>query len=255
MTGVRVPTGNVLSLDSDALQGLEQLLNQDGSGSDWMELAKRLGLCSLVETYKDTPSPSVSLLRSYEVRAGPYPCAVPSVCPLLTVFSLQLAGGSLGGLLEALDSMGLRGAVRMLRKPEPLEKLQSTGAGLRDGAGGGRCFQPSRLTALGLPCRGQGRQCLWERVGGGGAGGRPEAEAGARGRAAPQPAAAAGALRGRGGRAAPRPAPPTQVPSGLGAALQPGCPAAEGQDTARPAPLCSYLTVPRLVNKRGHGFP
>uniref|UniRef100_A0A8C2UAL7 Nuclear factor kappa B subunit 2 n=1 Tax=Coturnix japonica TaxID=93934 RepID=A0A8C2UAL7_COTJA len=64
---VRVPTGNVLSLDGDALQGLEQLLNQDSSGSDWMELAKRLGLCSLVETYKDTPSPSVSLLRSYEV--------------------------------------------------------------------------------------------------------------------------------------------------------------------------------------------
>uniref|UniRef100_H0ZB25 Nuclear factor kappa B subunit 2 n=1 Tax=Taeniopygia guttata TaxID=59729 RepID=H0ZB25_TAEGU len=61
--------GKVLSLDSEALQGLEQLLNQDCSGSDWIELAKRLGLCSLVETYKDTPSPSVSLLRSYEVAA------------------------------------------------------------------------------------------------------------------------------------------------------------------------------------------
>ncbi|NWQ95298.1 NFKB2 factor, partial [Burhinus bistriatus] len=95
--------GNVLSLDNEALQGLEHLLNQDCSGSDWIELAKRLGLCSLVETYKDTPSPSVSLLRSYE-----------------------LAGGSLGGLLEALDSMGLRKAVRMLHKTEALEKLQST---------------------------------------------------------------------------------------------------------------------------------
>ncbi|NXY27699.1 NFKB2 factor, partial [Pomatorhinus ruficollis] len=95
--------GKVLSLDNEALQGLEQLLNQDCSGSDWIELAKRLGLCSLVETYKDTPSPSVSLLRSYE-----------------------LAGGSLGGLLEALDSMGLHNAVRMLHKTEALEKLQST---------------------------------------------------------------------------------------------------------------------------------
>uniref|UniRef100_A0A663LUU2 Nuclear factor kappa B subunit 2 n=1 Tax=Athene cunicularia TaxID=194338 RepID=A0A663LUU2_ATHCN len=93
----------VLSLDSEALQGLERLLNQDCSGSDWIELAKRLGLCSLVETYKDTPSPSVSLLRSYE-----------------------LAGGSLGGLLEALDSMGLHKAVRMLHKTEALDKLQST---------------------------------------------------------------------------------------------------------------------------------
>ncbi|XP_048168075.1 nuclear factor NF-kappa-B p100 subunit isoform X4 [Corvus hawaiiensis] len=95
--------GKVLSLDNEALKGLEQLLNQDCSGSDWIELAKRLGLCSLVETYKDTPSPSVSLLRSYE-----------------------LAGGSLGGLLEALDSMGLHNAVRMLHKTEALEKLQST---------------------------------------------------------------------------------------------------------------------------------
>uniref|UniRef100_A0A8C8BDI4 Nuclear factor kappa B subunit 2 n=1 Tax=Otus sunia TaxID=257818 RepID=A0A8C8BDI4_9STRI len=95
--------GKVLSLDSEVLQGLEQLLNQDCSGSDWIELAKRLGLCSLVETYKDTPSPSISLLRSYE-----------------------LAGGSLGGLLEVLDSMGLHKAVRMLHKTEALDKLQST---------------------------------------------------------------------------------------------------------------------------------
>ncbi|NWV00297.1 NFKB2 factor, partial [Upupa epops] len=95
--------GKVLSLDSEAVQGLEQLLNQDCSGSDWIELAKRLGLCSLVETYKDTPSPSVSLLRSYE-----------------------LAGGSLGGLLEALESMGLHKAIRILHKTEALEKLQST---------------------------------------------------------------------------------------------------------------------------------
>ncbi|KGL96319.1 Nuclear factor NF-kappa-B p100 subunit, partial [Charadrius vociferus] len=40
--------------------------------------------------------------------------------------SQKLAGGSLGGLLEALDSMGLHKAVRMLHKTETLEKLQST---------------------------------------------------------------------------------------------------------------------------------
>ncbi|NXY67081.1 NFKB2 factor, partial [Glareola pratincola] len=116
--------GNVLSLDNEALQGLEQLLNQDCSGSDWIELAKRLGLCSLVETYKDTPSPSVSLLRSYE-----------------------LAGGSLGGLLEALDSMGLHKAVRMLHKTEALEKLQNTGTG-SEGLGLGP-LTPPWLTAPG----------------------------------------------------------------------------------------------------------
>lgn len=46
---------------------------------------------------------------------------------LLSALSLQLAGGSLGGLLEALDSMGLHNAVRMLHKTEALDKLQSTG--------------------------------------------------------------------------------------------------------------------------------
>ncbi|NWW86211.1 NFKB2 factor, partial [Rhynochetos jubatus] len=118
--------GNVLSLDSEALQGLEQLLNQDCSGSDWIELAKRLGLCSLVETYKDTPSPSVSLLRSYE-----------------------LAGGNLGGLLEALDSMGLRKAVRMLHKTEALEKLQSTEL-KEDSAYGSESVEEEQAPALAL---------------------------------------------------------------------------------------------------------
>lgn len=160
VTELRVPTGNVLSLDNDALQGLEQLLNQDSSGSDWMELAKRLGLCSLVETYKDTPSPSVSLLRSYEVSAWPgrpvLLLAPPHPSPL-TGFSPQLAGGSLGGLLEALDSMGLRKAVRILRKTEAQEKLQSTGMGGAGRGRGPRCSPGlSPLTAPGLPCRDQG---------------------------------------------------------------------------------------------------
>ncbi|NXJ77391.1 NFKB2 factor, partial [Trogon melanurus] len=118
--------GKVLSLDSEALQGLEQLLNRDCSGSDWIELAKRLGLCSLVETYKDTPSPSVSLLRSYE-----------------------LAGGSLGGLLEALDSMGLRKAVRMLHKTEALEKLQSTEL-KEDSAYGSESVEEEQVPTLAL---------------------------------------------------------------------------------------------------------
>uniref|UniRef100_A0A8C5TIK6 Nuclear factor kappa B subunit 2 n=1 Tax=Malurus cyaneus samueli TaxID=2593467 RepID=A0A8C5TIK6_9PASS len=118
--------GKVLSLDSEVLQGLEQLLNQDCSGSDWIELAKRLGLCSLVETYKDTPSPSVSLLRSYE-----------------------LAGGSLGGLLEALDSMGLHNAVRMLHKTEALDKLQSTEL-KEDSAYGSESVEEEQVPTLAL---------------------------------------------------------------------------------------------------------
>uniref|UniRef100_A0A803TUL9 Nuclear factor kappa B subunit 2 n=1 Tax=Anolis carolinensis TaxID=28377 RepID=A0A803TUL9_ANOCA len=93
----------ILSLNSDTFQCLEQLLNRDCHGADWVELAKRLGLCSLVETYRDTPSPSRRLLLSYE-----------------------LAGGSLKGLLEALDTMGLTEGVKLLRRPESFPKVQST---------------------------------------------------------------------------------------------------------------------------------
>nr|XP_020646846.1 nuclear factor NF-kappa-B p100 subunit isoform X1 [Pogona vitticeps]XP_020646847.1 nuclear factor NF-kappa-B p100 subunit isoform X1 [Pogona vitticeps]XP_020646848.1 nuclear factor NF-kappa-B p100 subunit isoform X1 [Pogona vitticeps] len=93
---------NILSLNMDTFQSLEQLLNRDCHGADWAELAKRLGLCSLVETYKDTQSPSKKLLLGYE-----------------------LAGGSLKGLLEALDSMGLTEGVRLLQSAETFVKLQS----------------------------------------------------------------------------------------------------------------------------------
>ncbi|XP_066475079.1 nuclear factor NF-kappa-B p100 subunit [Tiliqua scincoides] len=94
--------GTILSLNSDTLQSLEQLLNRDCQGADWAELAKRLGLSSLMETYKGTPSPSRGLLLSYE-----------------------LAGGSLKGLLDALDSMGLTEGVRLLQRPDTFVKLQS----------------------------------------------------------------------------------------------------------------------------------
>ena len=63
---------------------------------------------------------------------SPLPVRPPA---LLSALFPQLAGGSLGGLLEALDSMGLRKAVRMLHKTEALEKLQSTGTGSK-GLGG-----------------------------------------------------------------------------------------------------------------------
>ncbi|XP_063163671.1 nuclear factor NF-kappa-B p100 subunit isoform X1 [Candoia aspera] len=94
--------GSILFLNNDVLQSLEKLLNQGCQGANWAELAKKLGLCSLVETYKDTVSPSRRLLLSYE-----------------------MAGGSLEGLLEALGSMGLTEGVRLLQRPETFDKLQS----------------------------------------------------------------------------------------------------------------------------------
>lgn len=58
---------NVLSLESNIVQRLEKLLNEGQTGSDWTELASQLRLQSLVDTYKNTSSPTENLLRSYEV--------------------------------------------------------------------------------------------------------------------------------------------------------------------------------------------
>lgn len=97
------PAGPELPLEDTVLQNLEHLLDGPGAQGSWAELAERLGLRSLVDTYRKTASPSGSLLRSY-----------------------KLAGGDLTGLLEALSDMGLDEGVRLLRGPEAQDKLPST---------------------------------------------------------------------------------------------------------------------------------
>ncbi|KAM7073594.1 nuclear factor NF-kappa-B p100 subunit isoform 2-T3 [Molossus nigricans] len=97
------PAGPELPLEESVLQNLEHLLDGPGAQGSWAELAERLGLRSLVDTYRKTASPSSSLLRSY-----------------------KLAGGDLAGLLEALSDMGLEEGVRLLRSPEARDKLPST---------------------------------------------------------------------------------------------------------------------------------
>lgn len=99
-----------------------------------------------MDTYRKTPSPSGSLLRSYKVRQ-PVPCRcrslalsefppnqdfVPhtlSIAQSSCLSSRQLAGGDLLGLLEALSDMGLHEGVRLLEGPETRDKLPSTGKG------------------------------------------------------------------------------------------------------------------------------
>lgn len=97
------PAGPEMPLEDTVLQNLEHLLDRPGAQGSWAELAERLGLRSLVDTYRKTASPSGSLLRSY-----------------------KLAGGDLAGLLDALSDMGLEEGVRLLRGPETREKLPST---------------------------------------------------------------------------------------------------------------------------------
>ncbi|XP_072279986.1 nuclear factor NF-kappa-B p100 subunit isoform X2 [Pyxicephalus adspersus] len=93
------PPVNVLSLETNTVQRLEKLLNEGQTGSDWTELASRLRLQSLVDTYRNTSSPTENLLRSYE-----------------------LAGGSLCGLIRTLESMGVNEGVQLLCSSETYMK-------------------------------------------------------------------------------------------------------------------------------------
>lgn len=60
-------------------------------------------------------------------------CFLGSKAPLTPLPSLQLAGGDLAGLLEALSDMGLEEGVRLLRGPDARDKLPSTGKGVLQG--------------------------------------------------------------------------------------------------------------------------
>ncbi|MBZ3885787.1 Nuclear factor NF-kappa-B p100 subunit [Sciurus carolinensis] len=64
------PAGPGLSLAETTLQNVEQLLNGPEAQGSWAELTERLGLCSLVDTYRKTASPRGSLLRSYKLAGG-----------------------------------------------------------------------------------------------------------------------------------------------------------------------------------------
>ncbi|XP_023571385.1 nuclear factor NF-kappa-B p100 subunit isoform X2 [Octodon degus] len=122
------PAGPGLSLGETTLQNLEHLLDGPEAQGSWAELAERLGLRSLVDTYRKTPSPSGSLLRSY-----------------------KLAGGDLAGLLDALSDMGLDEGVRLLRGPETRDKLPSTAEVKEDSAYGSQSVEQEAETLGPLP--------------------------------------------------------------------------------------------------------
>ncbi|XP_055976978.1 nuclear factor NF-kappa-B p100 subunit isoform X2 [Sorex fumeus] len=130
------PAAPELPLEEPALQHLEQLLDQPGTQGGWAELAERLGLRSLVDTYRKTASPSGSLLRSY-----------------------KLAGGDLAGLLDALSDMGLEEGVRLLRGPEAGDKLPSTVEMKEDSAYGSQSVEQEEAEKLGPPPEPPGGLC------------------------------------------------------------------------------------------------
>uniref|UniRef100_A0A3Q2ICF9 Nuclear factor NF-kappa-B p100 subunit n=1 Tax=Equus caballus TaxID=9796 RepID=A0A3Q2ICF9_HORSE len=129
------PAGPELPLEDTVLQNLEHLLDGPGAQGSWAELAERLGLRSLVDTYRKTASPSGSLLRSY-----------------------KLAGGDLAGLLDALSDMGLEEGVRLLRGPEARDKLPSTAEAKEDSAYGSQSVE-QEAEKLGPPPEPPGGLC------------------------------------------------------------------------------------------------
>ncbi|NIG61088.1 nuclear factor NF-kappa-B [Pontoporia blainvillei] len=135
LTRLLLKAGPEMPLEDTVLQNLEHLLDGPGAQGSWAELAERLGLRSLVDTYRKTASPSGSLLRSY-----------------------KLAGGDLAGLLDALSDMGLEEGVRLLRGPETREKLPSTAEVKEDSAYGSQSVE-QEAEKLGPPPEPPGGLC------------------------------------------------------------------------------------------------
>uniref|UniRef100_A0A4W3I0T6 Nuclear factor NF-kappa-B p100 subunit-like n=1 Tax=Callorhinchus milii TaxID=7868 RepID=A0A4W3I0T6_CALMI len=104
LTAMLLAAGNIASLGSEALSELNQVLNKDESGADWMKLADRLNLGSLIAIFKSAESPSKSLLDNYD-----------------------LSGGTVVQLANALQALGLEEAVNVIQKTEIHGKLQSSG--------------------------------------------------------------------------------------------------------------------------------
>ena len=67
----------------------------------WAELAERLGLRSLVDTYRRTASPSGSLLRSYQVGQAPAHAPCPSLRSLVLPPGSHTLTTSIHGIFQA----------------------------------------------------------------------------------------------------------------------------------------------------------
>ncbi|MFT7817155.1 nuclear factor NF-kappa-B p100 subunit-like isoform X2 [Arapaima gigas] len=101
---------NGTQLDSDTLQQLCAVLSK--GHAPWKQLAQKLGMLTLADLFQETPSPYQSLLESY-----------------------QVAGGSVEGLVEALELLGLNDGVRLLRQRELKDKMHTADTTVDSGFG------------------------------------------------------------------------------------------------------------------------
>ncbi|XP_017319794.1 nuclear factor NF-kappa-B p100 subunit isoform X2 [Ictalurus punctatus] len=98
------------SLDNETVNKLCGILNK--CQVPWKELAEKLGMLTLAHLYTDSPSPCQNLLENY-----------------------QLSGGPIEGLVDALQSLGLKEGVQLLRARQPSEDKQSADTTVDSGFG------------------------------------------------------------------------------------------------------------------------
>lgn len=96
-----VQQGSIASLGSEALGELNEVLNQEVSGADWMKLAEKLGLGSLSKLLQSAVSPSKSLLDNFDI-----------------------SGGTIKQLIEALQQLGWEKAMNIIQKTDIYKALQ-----------------------------------------------------------------------------------------------------------------------------------
>ncbi|MCJ8730366.1 hypothetical protein PDJAM_G00183560 [Pangasius djambal] len=105
-------------LDSETVNKLCEIFSK--SQVPWKELAEKLGMLTLAHLYQESPSPCKNLLENY-----------------------RLSGGPLEGLVDALQSLGLREGVQVLRARQPSEDKQSTDTTVDSGFGSQEADTPA----------------------------------------------------------------------------------------------------------------
>ncbi|KAM7409209.1 hypothetical protein PAMA_002755 [Pampus argenteus] len=97
-------------LDEDTLSRLVEVLSV--GDIPWRKLAEKLGMMTLTHLYQDSPTPCHHLLQHY-----------------------KLGGGPVEGLVEALQALGLKEGVQLLRNNELQDDKHSTDATVDSGFG------------------------------------------------------------------------------------------------------------------------
>ncbi|CAG05087.1 unnamed protein product, partial [Tetraodon nigroviridis] len=116
------PGAESASLDEDTVSRLMDVLSD--TDVPWMKLAEKLGMKTLTQLYVDTEAPCQHLLQHYKVT--PPPGSHDPQTPDRSL-RVQLAGGPVQVLIEALQDLGLSEGVRLLRTTERQQEKHNTG--------------------------------------------------------------------------------------------------------------------------------